>query len=152
MNDLPNKAEIHQKLLAILAEKERHLEKELNDLRLDLSADTKSTAGDKHETSRAMNQLEQERISEQLLELKKAISLVKGIDTDQIHTKIGLGTLLRASSGNFYLSIGHGSLNVGGQTYFCLSPISPFGKLLLGKTTKDKVLWQGKEITLNSIQ
>lgn len=152
MNDLPNKAEIHEELLSALVKKERHLESELSDLRLDLSSDTKSTAGDKHETSRAMNQLEQERISEQLLELKKAISLVKNIDTDQIHSKIGLGTLLQTTNGNFYLSIGHGALKVGDQTYFCLSPISPFGKLLIGKSIKDKVFWQGKEITLNSIQ
>jgi transcription elongation GreA/GreB family factor len=152
MNELPNKAEIHEELLSALVKKERHLESELSDLRLDLSSDTKSTAGDKHETSRAMNQLEQERISEQLLELKKAISLVKNIDTDQIHSKIGLGTLLRASSGNFYLSIGHGALNVGGQTYFCLSPVSPFGKLLIGKTANERVFWQGKEIAINTIQ
>jgi transcription elongation GreA/GreB family factor len=152
MNDLPNKAKIHQELLSVLVEKERHLESELSDLRLDLSANTKSTAGDKHETSRAMNQLEQERICEQLLELKKSLSIVKSIVTNQIHTKIGLGSLLQTNNGNFYLSIGHGALNLGGQKYFCLSPISPFGKLLLGKTLNDQIVWQGKEIALMSIQ
>jgi transcription elongation GreA/GreB family factor len=152
MNELPNKAEIHEELLSALVKKERHLESELSDLRLDLSSDTKSTAGDKHETSRAMNQLEQERISEQLLELKKAIILVKNIDTDQIHSKIGLGTLLQTTNGNFYLSIGHGALKVGDETYYCLSPVSPFGKLLIGKTANERVFWQGKEIAINTIQ
>ena len=55
MNELPNKAEIHEELLSALVKKERHLESELSDLRLDLSSDTKSTVGDKHEISRAMN-------------------------------------------------------------------------------------------------
>jgi transcription elongation GreA/GreB family factor len=152
MNELPNKAEIHEELLSALVKKERHLESELSDLRLDLSSDTKSTAGDKHETSRAMNQLEQERICEQLLELKKSLSIVNSIDTNQIHSKIGLGTLLQTTNGNFYLSIGHGALKVGDETYYCLSPVSPFGKLLIGKTANERVFWQGKEIAINTIQ
>jgi transcription elongation GreA/GreB family factor len=152
MNELPNKAEIHKELLSALIKKERHLESELSDLRLGLSSDTKSTAGDKHETSRAMNQLEQERICEQLLELKKSLSIVNSIDTNQIHSKIGLGTLLQTTNGNFYLSIGHGALKVGDETYYCLSPVSPFGKLLIGKTANERVFWQGKEIAINTIQ
>jgi transcription elongation GreA/GreB family factor len=152
MNELPNKAEIHKELLSALIKKERHLESELSDLRLGLSSDTKSTAGDKHETSRAMNQLEQERICEQLLELKKSLSIVNSIDTNQIHTKIALGTLLQTTNGNFYLSIGYGALKVGVETYFCLSPVSPFGKLLIGKTANERFFWQGKEIAINAIQ
>ncbi len=152
MIDLLSKVKIHQELLSVLLQKEKNLENELIDLRSELSADTKSSAGDKHETSRAMNQLEQERISEQLLELKKALNIVKGIDTAKNHTRIGLGSLMQTTKGFFYLSIGHGAIKVGNQKCFCLSPVSPFGKLLIGKVSNDNIIWQGEEITIMAIQ
>jgi len=45
------------------------------------NSETKSTAGDKHETARAMAQLEVEMLSKQLEEVNKSIALLKRIPT-----------------------------------------------------------------------
>ena len=46
----------------------------------DLQSETKSSAGDKHETGRAMLQLEMEKTSQQLIGIKQMISILDKID------------------------------------------------------------------------
>ena len=71
-----DKITLHHYLLNELRQREAHLLKELEVLREDVAGDTKSTAGDKHETGRAMNQLEQERVLGQLQTVRSQLNLV----------------------------------------------------------------------------
>lgn len=60
------KSDVIFELRNTLSLKALTLEEELNDIKEALFQDSKSTAGDKHETSRAMAQLEQEKLGKQL--------------------------------------------------------------------------------------
>ncbi|MFM8243703.1 MAG: 3-oxoacyl-ACP synthase, partial [Crocinitomicaceae bacterium] len=64
-----NKKELLHFLISELKKKQLFLEQELNALSESLENSTKSSAGDKHETDTAMNQLEQEQLTRQLLAL-----------------------------------------------------------------------------------
>ena len=106
--------------------------------------ESKSSAGDKHETSRAMAQLEQEKIGGQLIEMTKLHAILQRIDPTFVSDSIQLGSLVETSSGWFYLSVGIGILNSGGNTLFCITPNAPVGKLLVGKKVQDSIEFNGK--------
>ena len=103
-----------------------------------LNSETKSSAGDKHETGRAMLQLEMEKASQQLAvvdEMKVVLSKIAGIKASEI---IKLGSLVITDHANYYLAISAGQIKISNNMFYAVSPISPIGKLLLGKTVGDK--------------
>jgi transcription elongation GreA/GreB family factor len=94
--------------------------------------DTKSSAGDKYETGRAMMQLEMEQHNEQLSEALKLKRLLDQIKVDYQPTSIQPGTLAITDQGNFFVAISVGKLVVEGKTYMAVSIESPIGAKLKG--------------------
>ena len=71
-----NKPDFVAHLNHLLLEKLHSIQQQIDDIKLALSEDTKSTAGDKHETARSMAQLEQEKLGKQYLETKKMLDFL----------------------------------------------------------------------------
>jgi transcription elongation GreA/GreB family factor len=105
--------------------------------------ESKSSAGDKHETSRAMAQLEQEKIGGQLIEMTKLHQILQRIQPSFVSDSVQLGSLVETSNGWFYISVGIGVLNIAGNNLFCITPNAPVGKLLLGKKVQDSIEFNG---------
>ena len=95
-------------------------------------SETKSSAGDKHETGRAMLQLEQENNAAQLQEAIKLKEAVLKIKQEVNSDMIIAGSMVSTNKGMFYISISIGKINIEGNSYFVVSPVSPIGKMLLG--------------------
>lgn len=115
-----------------------------------LSSETKSSAGDKHETGRAMLQLEMEKASQQLKgihEMKSALSKINLKSSDQVK----LGSLIITNIAKYFLAISAGEIKLENQIYYAISPSSPIGKLLLGKRVGDVILFN-KEINILEIK
>lgn len=124
------------------------LEKALDNSRAEMVSESKSTAGDKHETGRAMAQLEQEKLGRQVLsarELQQAIAQIKVQDK---HDEIQFGSLVKASNGSFFFSVGIGKLMVEGESIFCLTMTSPLGNVLRGKKAGDSIQFNGRTIEI----
>ncbi|WKK65472.1 3-oxoacyl-ACP synthase [Lutimonas zeaxanthinifaciens] len=100
-----------------------------------LDQESKSSAGDKHETGRAMLHLEMEKASRQLSEAIKMKEILQKIDLVQVSEKIKLGSLIETDQGNFFLSVSLGPIKIQNKTYYAVSTDSPVGHLLLGKET-----------------
>ena len=131
--------DVIQALNAAIQDKLNSLKAEMSDLKNDLAADTKNTSGDKHETSRAMNQLEQERIGKQLEQSEAmliSLKALRGVDTK---TQVVAGQLLRVNGSYYFLSIAFGKLTVENEIVFVLSAASPIGEQLIGKSIGDKI-------------
>jgi len=99
-----------------------------------LSSETKSSAGDKHETGRAMLQLEIEKASQQLEGIHEMRLILSKIRIDDISEVIKLGSVVITNNGSYFLAISTGEINISGLKYFAVSTASPIGKLLLGKS------------------
>ena len=110
--------------------------------------ESKSSAGDKHETSRAMAQLEQEKIGGQLIEMTKLHQILQRIQPSFVSDSVQLGSLVETSNGWFYISVGIGVLNIAGNNLFCITPNAPVGKLLLGKKVQDSIEFNGNPIQI----
>lgn len=110
-----------------------------------LLSETKSSAGDKHETGRAMLQLEMEKTSQQLAGITKMKTILSKINLSETSQIAHLGSIVETTSGNFFLSISAGQLVVDRTTYFAISVLSPIGKLLLGKRVNDEYFFNNKK-------
>jgi len=113
--------------------------------------DTKSSAGDKYETGRAMMQQEKDRNNIQLNEAAKLMVALNLIGTKSTSAVVETGSLVITDNGSFYLAISAGTLQVDGINYFAVSPASPIGMKLKGLKTGDRFELNGKRYTIENI-
>jgi hypothetical protein len=108
-----------------------------SDLFKALQNETKSSAGDKHETSRAMLQLEQEKLGKQVHEWELNLGLMHKL----LHAENtqAFSSLYITDKGTFFLSCNLGKIQFEGSIIYALSPESPLGKLLREKNRDEKV-------------
>ena len=106
--------------------------------------ETKSSAGDKYETGRAMMHLEREKLSIQLSEAIKMKKVLILINPSRIDAVAALGSIVTTSAAKYFLAISGGALKVGDETYFAISPVSPIGQQLLNKKVGDNFSFAGK--------
>ena len=85
------------------------------------NSDTKSSAGDKFETSREMAQIEIQKIETEISKTQQFITDLASKASQLIIT----------DKGAFLISIPFGKLMVGGTEVFCISNSAPISKLLL---------------------
>jgi len=104
-----------------------------------LKSETKSSADDKHETGRAMLQLEIEKASLQLTSAKAMQEALSKINLSKKSNKAGLGSLVVTDKATYFLAISAGKITIDDTDYFAVSAISPIGKQLLGKNVGDFV-------------
>lgn len=104
--------------------------------------DSKSSAGDKHETGRAMAQLEQEKSGYQLKEANELKSYLEKTNINSSSTSVQPGSVVLTDKGNFFISIPVGKLIADNETYYAISLSSPIGM-------KIKNLTKGAEFELN---
>ena len=127
------------------------LEQRKNELQLALTYETKSSAGDKHETGRAMIQIEREKLGNQLLLLEKEFQKLQSLKYHYNTGIVSLGSVVRTDKGNFYIALAAEPCDIEIHTYYCISPISPIGKLLLGKKAKEHINFNSKISTITEI-
>lgn len=116
-----------------------------------LEQESKSTAGDKHETGRAMLHLEMEKASQQLQVVERMKDVLQRIQPSSVSRRIKLGSLVRTNKGTYYLSISAGQLEANGQYFYAVSTQSPIGKLLLGKNAGEEILFNGKTLRIEKV-
>jgi transcription elongation GreA/GreB family factor len=123
----------------------------INDAMQSGNTETKSSAGDKHETGRALLQLEQEKNTKQLyvsIALKE--KLVR-IDLAQTSDVVILGSVVITSNGNFYIAIAAGKVEIDGTLYVSISPSSPVAMKLMGLRAGNSAVFNGKSYEILSV-
>lgn len=116
------------------------LQHQIRELQQDLATESKSTAGDKHETGRAMMQLELETLGSALKEAEFLQNLARRIQISGAESSVVLSGSLVVCQGQWYfLSVSAGCFTYQGICYYCVSLQSPVGKQLLGKAVGDTI-------------
>jgi hypothetical protein len=96
-----------------------------------------------------MLQLEMEKAGLQLVGISKMKEILAKIDLSKKSKIAHLGSIVKTTSVNYFLSISVGKLTVFGKDYISIS--SSIGKLLLGKQEKGVFTFQNKQITIVEI-
>jgi transcription elongation GreA/GreB family factor len=123
----------------------------LNDAQHAANTETKSTAGDKHDTARAMAHLEQEKNAKQRIEIQKLKKVLPLLNPQTKCDQVELGALVFTTVGNFYISVSLGKYTYDNTDYFLISPVTPMANLLLNKKKGDVVEFKSQKIIINNI-
>lgn len=114
-------------------------------------SDTKSSAGDKYETGRAMAQQEIDRNKQQRMEALRLKSALEQINPNHCSSNILPGSLAITNQGNFYVAISARQVTIQKVVYFAVSPASPIGLKLKGLHTQDEFILNGKTFIIQQI-
>jgi transcription elongation GreA/GreB family factor len=133
------KKTIHNYYLQTVIIKVTLLQQTLADLKESGSNETKSTAGDKHETALAMLQIEQANKRTQLQEVLELKAVLEKIINVTNTTKIVQGSLVKTNKGYFYVSVALGKALINDITVIAISPQSPLGAKLMGSCVNDTI-------------
>ena len=146
------KEKVCEQFRQLLQDKISSQQKVLLELRQSASNETKSSAGDKHETALAMLQIEQANSGSQLSELLLQKELFDKIGHKIKRVKIAQGSLIKTNQGYLFLSIALGKVSVEGTIVIALSPQSPLGSRLVGLGVNDSVEMNGKKYVVERIE
>lgn len=146
------KEKIYSGCVQLIRNKIGLLQNALADLKQSASNETKSTAGDKHETALAMLQIEQENINKQLTDVLTQKLVLAKIDPAIRPVKIVNGSLVKTNKGYFFLSVALGKIVADEVTVIALSPQSPLGIKLMGLKENDSVIMNGTSYIIESIE
>lgn len=106
---------------------------DMNHAQQSANEETKSSAGDKYETGRAMSQSERDRSAKLLSEAKRTQNLLRGIDYKSLNKTVKSGCVVLTSTNNYFISAAIGKVEVLNVTYFAISPISPIAQKMLSQ-------------------
>tara|TARA_B100001059_G_scaffold27237_1_gene22038 strand:+ start:4173 stop:4628 length:456 start_codon:yes stop_codon:yes gene_type:complete len=117
-----------------------------------LNEETKSSAGDKHETTRAMIQIEREKNSKRIKEIensKKQLIVIKSVQLDNL--KVSPGSIIFTSNNNYFISISSKIYSSDTNKIYCVSTNTPIAKSYLGKKIGDIVTFNNIESKIEKI-
>ncbi|RZL09819.1 MAG: 3-oxoacyl-ACP synthase [Pedobacter sp.] len=146
------KETLYQHCLSFIEQRIQTAETALDQAREASNDDTKSSAGDKYETSREMMQQEIDRNKRLLIDAEENLRILKAIDiTPNPLGVVRHGSLVETNQGAFYISVSAGQLAVDGNSIFAVSPASPIGKILLNKKKGSKFDFNSRDYTINNV-
>ena len=135
---------VHQRLAAIQAA--------INAAQESANSETKSSAGDKYETGRAMAQNERDRNLVQLQQARQLLAEIQRINPELPCDAVRPGALVQTSMGWFYLGISAGKLPLDGTDYFAVSAAAPVAAALVGKRAGEAVDFNGKSVRVLAVE
>jgi len=127
------------------------LHSEFNVYKDAVANETKSTAGDKHDTSRSMMQLEQEKMGVQLKELQRQKKILDSIEISEPGSQLRLGSIVRTDHGNFFISVFARPIVILNETFIPVSLQSPIAQLISKSKPGFDFVFNGKIYKIESI-
>ena len=145
------KQELYARCLDYVTQRIDTFQKAIVTAQRSANEETKSSAGDKYETGRAMMQLEIEKNTVQLAEAMKLKKALDEINPVAPTSSVLPGSLVITDQRNYYISISAGQIQADNKTYFAISPASPIGSLLKGLHVGDAFIFNAKTIRIEHI-
>jgi hypothetical protein len=145
------KEELIIECFRVLSQKEEALKVDIAQLRDGIANDSKSSMGDKYETSREMSQQEINRLEQQQSLVKQQVFQLKNIALNSITDKIILGSLVQTSIGYFLIATALGEVQFDNQSIYVISPVAPIAKLLLNQSEGNEIMNNNKQIKIIAI-
>lgn len=113
--------------------------------------ETKSSMGDKYETTREMLQQDINMNMDRLQKARSEQLLLQQINPEQNGIIASAGSLVKTNNGWFYIAIGAGKLMIDKEIYYAISLLSPIGSQLKGKKTGDSFVLNSKTYKIEKI-
>lgn len=145
------KQDLLKAIFSEIEQQEKTLKAEIESVREEMSQETKSSAGDKFETSREMMSQEKSRLEDRLASLRnKKKSLIEAMEAKGANS-INFGSLVDCGDNLFLIGISLGKIEFKGKSVMAVSLNSPIGKAFYQKKANDVVSFMSNNYTIKSI-
>ena len=144
----PFKIALHQACLERIDQRIALANQAMEDIQNSANQETKSSAGDKYETGRAMMQQEKDKQAIQLAQALELRHQLEHIDPAQSFEEIQAGSLMMTNEGYYYLTVSLGKIILEQKTVYVLSAASPLGQTLLRRRIGDNIQFQQRTIQI----
>ncbi len=121
------------------------LEKMSGDVQDAANNETKSSAGDKYETGRAMLQQERDKYDSQLAQARRLRMQLFQIKPEVHFGTIAFGAVAKTTLANYFIAISAGRIEVEGAKYYVISPQAPLAQLIIGKRAGDTFVFNDRK-------
>ena len=138
---------------SLLVQQLNEVEDQLQSIAESKSQETKSSAGDKFETARAMMQREEEKLNGQYLRIRQQLDQLKVYSQQSNHSdSVQVGRLVICDQASFFIGLPVGKIAVESDFVFAVSTDAPLGKLLIGKCIGESVQLGNNSYSILSIK
>ena len=132
-------------------ERKSHIDTQIEEIKEALFEEIKSTAGDKHETGRAMLQMEREKVGNQFKEAEEMFKTLRKVDISSSSSIVHLGSIVFTSKANYFIAISAGQIKIGNEEFYAISSSTPIGKILMSKAVGDEVVFRDQKFIIEKI-
>lgn len=127
------------------------IEAAIADRREAIAGETKSSMGDKYETTREMLQQDIDMNTARLAKTKAELSILNSIHPDVKGNIITTGSLVYTNQGNYYITVSAGHFTIDGMKYYIVSSSSPVAMHLKGKQQGETFSMNGRQYTIEKV-
>lgn len=145
------KEQLHRLCTEYLASREAEIKDTITGIRTAAAGETKSSAGDKYETTREVMQQEIDLNLARLQKLRIMSATLSRISPAQNSVIAGPGAIVYTTNGNYYIAISAGRIQSGPDVFYAISAASPLGAMLAGKKAGHTFQLNGQTFTIQEI-
>lgn len=150
-NNLDLKKQLYNQCFDFIENRFITIKNSINDIQEALNSETKNASGDKHETGRAMLQIDLEKTGNQLNEILKIKDILKKVDINKRSDTVRLGSVVYTSKFNYFIAISAGSLLFENNNFYAIASDTPIGQLLASKCVGDQIVFRDENIRIEAV-
>ena len=150
-NNLDIKKQLYNQCFDFIESRLITIKGSINDIQEALNSETKNSSGDKHETGRAMLQIDMEKAGNQLNEIQKIKDVLKKVDITKRSETVRLGSVVYTSKANYFIAISAGNISVEDKQFFAIATDTPIGQLLASKSIGEEIIFRDEKIRIENV-
>lgn len=143
-----NKSLLKENCIAIIQERLNGLHKAMKESQEAANEETKSSSGDKYETTRAMNQLDKDMYARQLAENTKELTAIMETDCEKKSSTVEAGSFVKCDHADFFILAGLGKIEFENGSIFVISPNAPLAKTMMGKEKGETIFFNKQQMVI----
>lgn len=148
---MTKKHQLYITCLHLVEEKITGINQLIADAQASSNNDTKSSMGDKYETTREMMQIEINKLNKQLHEAQQMLLALKVIDPNKECQTVEAGAVVETDKMMFFIATAIGKVLHADANYMVISPASPLGKTMQGKKAGETATVNGATYAIRRI-
>ena len=145
------KKQLYDLCQQIVDERIELIKNSLKQINASKKSETKSSAGDKYETGRAMLQIEEDNYKKQLHQAQLLKNQLEQINISRQLDKADTGSLVITNRSDYFISVGLGEITLGSKPFYCISPASPIGRKIMNQQPGLKFEFNGYDTEIREI-
>jgi transcription elongation GreA/GreB family factor len=146
-----NKSLLKENCIAIIRERMNGLQNAMKESQEAANEETKSSSGDKYETTRAMNQLDKDMYARQLAENSKELAAIMETDCEKKSLVVEAGSIVKCDHANFFILAGLGKIEFERANIFVISPNAPLAKAMFGKVKGETIFFNKQQMLIKEV-